>query len=80
MFVPLSVVVIPFNARLPALPTIQANWLDCPGVMTEGRAVKAQIKGPVRVVEAGIFPLDPLPLRADRTKMKRTRIKEEKDL
>ena len=47
MFVPLPVVVIPFNVKLPAFNTTQANWLDCPGVMTEGEAVKAEITGAV---------------------------------
>ena len=80
MFVLLPVVAIPFNARLTALFTVQANWLDCPGVMTEGEAVKAEITGAVIAGEADGFPLDPLPLHADRTRMKRNRIIEEKDL
>ena len=65
MFVPLPVVAIPFNERLTALLTVQANWLDCPGVMTEGEAVKDEITGVVKAAEAGIFPVDPLPLQAN---------------
>jgi hypothetical protein len=80
MFVPLPVVAIPFNARLKALFTVQANWLDCPGVMTEGEAVKDKITGIVKAAEVGIFPVDPLPLQADRAKMKRTIIIGVKDL
>jgi hypothetical protein len=66
--------------RLTALLTFQAKWLDCPDVMTAGEAVKTEITGAVGVAADGAFPLDPLPLQADRTKMKSTRIIGRKDL
>lgn len=80
MIVPLLVVSISFNVRLTALFTVQANWLDCPGVMTEGVAIKDEITGAFKAAEAGIFPVDPLPLQADRARMKRAKIIEIKDL
>jgi len=80
MVVPLPVVAIPFNVILTVLFTVQANWLDCPGVMTEGVAVKDGITGAFKAAEAGIFPMDPLPLQADKAKMKRTIIIERRDL
>jgi hypothetical protein len=48
--------------------------------MTEGDAVNAEITGAVGFAAADVFPLDPLPLQADRTKTKRTRIKGRKEL
>jgi hypothetical protein len=48
--------------------------------MTEGEAVKDKITGIVKAAEVGIFPVDPLPLQADRAKMKRTIIIGVKDL
>jgi hypothetical protein len=48
--------------------------------MIAGEAVKAEITGTVCVAVAGIFPFDPLPLQADRIKMKSTRIIGRKDL
>jgi hypothetical protein len=79
-FVPLPVTAILFKVILAALFTFQDNWLDCPGVITAGEAVKAEITGAVGIAVAGVFWLDPLPLQADRTKMKSTRIIGRKDL
>ena len=63
MIVPLPVVAMPFKVMPVASLIVQAKWLDSPGAITEGEAVKEEMTGAAR---AEVISLEPLPLHAGR--------------
>jgi hypothetical protein len=71
MVVPLPVVAMPFMVMSVASLIVHANWLDCPGAITDGEAVKEEMTGAIR---AEVVSLEPLPLHAGRERRKISKI------